>query len=186
LDNGVSVVGADLFQQGEFLLNRNTLEEQRVVSNPRQSAAYTFCYNDTVFARRVHDLLTLISFIKNDEHAPKRINLLGVNGGGPIVAGGRALVGTVVHRAALDTQGFRFADLKSYRDPNFLPGAVKYGDLPSLLALSAPGALWFSGENGKLPQPVAGAYEATNRSKQVVSSKSDNVLNDAVDWLIAP
>ena len=185
LDNGASVVGADLFQQGEFLLNRKSLIEQRTVKNTREFAGYTFGYNDTAFARRVHDVLTLISFIKNDEHAPKRINLLGVNGGGPIVATARAISGKAIGRAALDTKGFRFADLTAYRDPNFLPGAVKYGDLPSLLALSAPHELWFGGENGKLPKVVASAYAAAKQSKHVTSAKTDNVLNDAVDWLIA-
>ena len=42
--------------------------------------------------------------------------------------------------------GFRFANLASYRDVNFLPGAVKYGELPALLALSAPQRLLVLGE----------------------------------------
>ena len=36
----------------------------------------------------------------------------------------------------IDDLTFRFANLKSYRDPDFLPGAVKYGDLPALLKIS--------------------------------------------------
>ena len=71
IDGGASVVAPDLFQQGEFLPGDQPLVEQAVVKNPREAAAYTFCYNDTVFVRRVHDVLTLVSFIRNDEHAPK-------------------------------------------------------------------------------------------------------------------
>ena len=41
----------------------------------------------------------------------------------------------------IDTRGFRFRQLKSFRDPAFLPGAVKYGDLPALLALAALGLM---------------------------------------------
>jgi hypothetical protein len=59
----------------------------------------------------------------------------------------------------VDTRGFRFASLKSYRAPDFLPGALKYGDLPAILALSAPQPLWLVGE-GKLPEAVAAAYAA--------------------------
>ena len=36
---------------------------------------------------------------------------------------------------SLENNRFRFANLKSYRDPNFLPGAVKYGDLLALMKL---------------------------------------------------
>ena len=36
---------------------------------------------------------------------------------------------------ALDTEGFRFAGLHSFWDVNFVPGAVKYGDLPGLIVL---------------------------------------------------
>ena len=36
------------------------------------------------------------------------------------------------------TDGFRFAQLADAWDRDFLPGAVKYGDLPALLALGLP------------------------------------------------
>jgi hypothetical protein len=41
-----------------------------------------------------------------------------------------------VKSVSIENNRFRFANLKSYRDPNFLPGAVKYGDLPALMKLS--------------------------------------------------
>jgi hypothetical protein len=41
-----------------------------------------------------------------------------------------------VKNAMINDLTFRFANLKSYRDPDFLPGAVKYGDLPALLKIS--------------------------------------------------
>jgi hypothetical protein len=44
-------------------------------------------------------------------------------------------------RAAIDTSGFRFAQLTDVYDAGFLPGAAKYGDLPGLLALAAPARL---------------------------------------------
>jgi len=50
--------------------------------------------------------------------------------------------------AIIDTGGFRFADLKTHRAANFLPGAVKYGDIPGLISLARPRrALHISGES---------------------------------------
>ena len=44
----------------------------------------------------------------------------------------------MIQKAWIDTSGFRFANLKNHWDANFLPGAVKYGDIAGLLTLNAP------------------------------------------------
>jgi len=186
IDGGASVLSADLFEQGEFLAGDEPVRQQRVVGNPREAAAYSFCYNHTLFARRVHDVLTLISYVKDDDHAPQRLNLIGVGGAGPIVAAARAIAGPAVVKAAVDTQGFRFADLTSYRDPHFLPGAVKYGDLPALLALNAPHALRVDGENGNLPALVNTAYTAAGAAHRVEASQLQSSAEAAASWLLLP
>lgn len=185
LDGGASVVSADLFGQGEFLGSGEPLTQQAVVTNPREAAAYTYCYNDTLFVQRVHDVLTLISWIAGDEHNPKRLNLIGTSGAGPIAAAARIVAGNAVSRLAVDTQGFRFEDLMDYRHPDFLVGAVKYGDLPALLALSAPHPLWIGGESGKTPQVMKAAYSAADAKKSVQSSDQQNAVDTAVSWLLA-
>ena len=58
----------------------------------------------------------------------------------------------------------RFARLKSIGDLNLLPGAVKYGDLPALLALAAPTELWITGEGAATPAVVTAAYSAAKAS----------------------
>ena len=185
LDGGASVVGPDLFQQGDFLPGDQPLKQQRTVKNPREAAAFTYGYNETLFVRRVHDVLTVVSWIRNDEHAPKRLNLIGVNGGGPIAAAARAIAGSAIDRAAIDTAGFRFGHLTDYRAPNFLPGAVKYGDLPALLALSAPNPLWIAGESGSTPSIVAATYNAAGTSAAVESTPLQNSADAAVNWLLS-
>ncbi len=185
LDGGLSVLSADLFEQGEFLLSQSVLTEQRVVGNSREFAGYTFAYNDTLFARRVHDILTLISWVRNDDHAPQELHLIGVHGGGPLVAAARAIAGDQIDRAAVDTAGFRFSALRTYRDPNFLPGAVKYGDLPALLALSAPYPLWIGGEQGEVPDLVERAYAAAGDAGAVSSSSLQTTNDAAVEWLLS-
>ena len=118
------------------------------------------CYNHPLFVRRVHDILTLVAFVRDDERSA-RIHLVGAGGAGPIVAVASALLGDVVARRAIDTEGFRFGEIRSYRDVNFLPGAVKYGDLPAILALSAPHPLWIAGEGDTLPDVLEDAYRAS-------------------------
>ena len=187
LESGASIVAADLFQQGEFLPSEQPLRQQRAVENPREAAAYTFCYNDTLFARRVHDILTVVSWVGGDEHAVKQLHVIGLNGAGPLVAAARAIVGGKIDKAAIDTDGFRFTNLMSYRDPNFLPGAVKYGDLPGLLALSAPHDLWIAGENGKIPDVVHRTFAASGHADNVKSFQppKDDAASAAVDWLMS-
>jgi len=186
LDGGASVVAADLFQQGDFLPDGQPLEQQRVVDNPRPAAAYTYAYNHTLFARRVHDILTIVAWVSNDEHTPKQVHLIALNGAGPLAAAARAITGDVITKAAINTAAFRFADLTSFRAPDFLPGAVKYGDLPALLALSAPNQLWLAGEGGAIPNVVDRVYASTGHADNIESSAHHDTDSAAVDWLLAP
>jgi len=186
LAGGASIVSADLSHQGEFLADGKPLPQAPVVKNPREFAGYTFGYNHTLFAQRAHDVLSLIASVRSGEDAPQRVDLVGVGGAGPCVAAALALAGTAVERAAVDTCGFRFVDLTSYRDANFSPGPVKYGDLPALLALSTPQKLWLAGEE-KLPDIVAAAYHVDGRGDRVTlfSGDQNDVAAAAVEWLRA-
>jgi len=149
---GVSVAGVDLLYQGESLPNGQPVSETRTVDQDRKPneirefAGYTFGYNPTVFASRVHDVLSVIALVKHHELQPKRIDLVGTDGMGPVAAVAAALARDSLGKVAIDTRGFRFGDLSSYRDLDFLPAAAKYGDLPGLMALIAPRPLLVAGE----------------------------------------
>jgi hypothetical protein len=186
IDAGFAVMSADLLYQGEFLADGKPLAEQPKVKNPREFAGFTYGYNAPLFSRRVCDLLTLVSFVTNEEHGPKEVSLVGVNGAGPYVAAARAQAGATVGRAFVDTRGFRFAGLKSPRDPDFLPGALKYGDLPGILALSAPLPLWVAGERGRMPEAVTAAYAGIPDAARSLGGSSEEALGAAIDALIAP
>ena len=159
VDAGWTVLGVDVLHTGEF----GTLAAQPKVANPRAYAGFTFGYNAPLFSKRVHDLLTVIAYVRSDPKAPAELTLIGADGAGPWVAAAAARAGEAVSRVIVDTQGFRFADLKSYLDPDFLPGALKYGDLPAILALSAP-KLWVAGEKAAPAgaKPVASLAEAVD------------------------
>ncbi|MFM7604943.1 MAG: acetylxylan esterase, partial [Prosthecobacter sp.] len=143
---GSAVVGADLLFQGE--------KETRVVKNPREFAGYTHGYNHALFAQRVHDVLSLVSFARNTQVGthpnPKTVCLAAFgNQTGPIAAAALSLLSGAVDRAAIDTHGFRFGQVLSYRDPMFLPGGSKYLDLPGFLKLAGPCEMWLKGEGSE-------------------------------------
>ena len=184
LDAGAAVLGADLLYQGEFLADGKPLERAPMAKTSRPYAAYTFGYNPTLFAHRVHDVLTLIRFAQSHEYKPERVDLVGVAGAGSWVAAACAQAGGAVSSVALDTEGFRFARLTSYDDSSFLPGAVKYGDVPGLLSLCAPHDLWIAGEGSQVPDLVSKTYEAANAAHRVQAYGGEDAAGMIVRWLL--
>jgi len=146
VEAGVTVMGADLLHQGEFLKDGRPLDKTPRVKNPRESAAYTFGYNHAVFAQRAHDILTLVQFIRTSDRPSKRLDVVAVDGAGPWLAAARAVARGAIDRAALDTGGFRFGQVRDLHSPDFLPGGAKYLDVPGLLAAAEPGPLWLAGD----------------------------------------
>ncbi len=193
LDAGVAVLGVDLLDQGEFLSDGKPLTKTRRVENSRDYAGFTFGYNRPLFAERVDDLLTVISVIRDANglqgqgaSVPERVYLVGTGGAGPIAAAAQAQPGSKIDRLAIDTGHFRFADLKSIDDPDFLPGAVKYGDLEAILALSAPNDLWITGDSpNQLDLPRA-AYHAAGAEGHLTidSGPAESVESRLVEWLL--
>ncbi len=184
LQAGVAVLGADLLYQGEFLGENEPPRQTRKVLNSRPFAGYTFTYNHTLFAQRVHDILTLIAYASSDDRT-QQLDLIGVNGAAPWAAAASAVADRVVDRLAVDTKSFRFIGLESYRDPDFLPGAVKYGDLPGLLSLSAPRPIWVGGE-AKVPLMVSALYQASGKSNSVTlfDGSAEATIQALVRWVI--
>lgn len=184
LSAGVGVAGVDLFGQGEFTADGQPLSKTRQV-NPKY-AGYTLGYNHPVFSQRVHDILTMISVLKHGPQQAEKIDLVGLNGAGHWVAAARAQAGPMVDRAVVDTAGFRFARIAALDDPDFLPGGAKYLDLPGILALSAPGAMWLAGEGTETPQVIAAAYRAAGQPTglTVYGGASAGAEAAAVDWLL--
>ena len=131
---GGLIISADLFGQGDFLPDGKELTKTSVVNNPREFAGYTHGYNHSLFAQRTHDILSLIAYAQTLGQQP--IYLIGEGNCGIHVAAAMSIAGTQIHKAIIDNTDFRFANITNYRDPMFLPGAVKYGDVPGLLDLT--------------------------------------------------
>jgi dienelactone hydrolase len=187
LDGGVTVIGVDLLYQGEFLDDGRFISRQRSLPDEGGFAGWTYCYNLPLFARRVHDVLAAVAFAKRHGAEPGEVNLVGLKGAGHWVAAATAQSHGTVARAAIDTGGFRFAQLTDIYDADFLPGAAKYGDLPGLLALAAPARLWLAGEGNQAPPVTTAAFAAAGVPENLTlfSGESRDTEAAAVRWLLS-
>ncbi len=182
--SGTAVIGADLFRQGG-----EPIKQTRAVENRRANAGYTFGYNHALFARRAHDVLSIVNHLQRAKDGPtpnpENIAIAGWGDAGPIVAAAGALAGESIDRVAIDTQGFRFGQLLDYRDPMFLPGGAKYLDLPGLLALNATRPLWLAGEN-ETPAIVAAAFGSTAENAGLLTFTGEAAKKQAAasQWLL--
>ena len=192
LDQEFCVVGIDLLEQGEFrqqwggLLVGKPVAKTRRVANPREAAAYSFGYNSTLFARRVHDILALVAFIRNHDYTPKSVNLIALDQTGPLAVAARAQARDVIDRLAVDTHQFRFAQVSDLQSPSFLPGGARYHDLPGMLAVASPEATWIAGESSQSIQVVRAAYEALQAQQKISleDGPGDQRSISAVRWII--
>jgi cephalosporin-C deacetylase-like acetyl esterase len=198
LDAGHAVVGVDLLGQGEhrdaegkidWSRNRDVSagKEIRAGQEWRRSSLYTYGYNNALFAQRVHDIMTVSAFVAASEKwEPEELVVIGAQGAGHWVAAAKAVMGEGIDRVAADLNGFRFAELEDAMDEDFLPGAVKYGDVAGLLALAAPGELWVAGADKRSVTVVENAYGALGKGKKatVHAGNPKGRAAAAVDWVL--
>ena len=167
LITGCIVIGMDLQGQGPSPMKAN-----RMVDNERAFAGYTYGYNSPLFAQRVHDLLSVIVHVKNDPDRPcESLELVGIDSSGHWVAAVRSLAYEFIDVSTIDLSGFRFSQVNDYRSVDFLHGAVKYGDLPAMLALGAPSPLNLVIDKEKDYSLLADFYSitgATNKLKKIM------------------
>jgi len=181
LRQGAALLLPDLLGQGEATPDGTPIVKARLVRE--DYAGYTFGYNPPMFAQRVHDILLAVRAAKMlDSLAERPLVLIGLKGAGHWVAGARCQAGQLVDLAIIDTGGFRFASVNAFDDPHFFPGAAKYFDLPGLLALSAPHALWLAGENGEKAGLVGQVYRAAGSEEKLRVFPSFALQVDA-EWL---
>jgi dienelactone hydrolase len=171
LKAGTTVVGADLLFQGEFLDDNKPVTRTRRVANPREFGGYTFGYNHTLFAQRVHDILTVIKHLQKTQ--PGELVLVGYGAAGPWTAAAVAQAREAIAGAAIDTGGFRFGKILDLQDINFLPGGARYWDLPGILALCAPTKIGLAGEGDQAPDVVRMMYSKANAQQALRAFSGD-------------
>ncbi|CAN5564781.1 hypothetical protein BH11PLA2_BH11PLA2_05000 [soil metagenome] len=129
IDAGYAVVSADLLGTG-------TLKFEKPRDVNKTFAAFTWGYNRTLLAERVHDILTITAFAKTMLKATT-LHLVGWAEAGPWAGIARSAVpGSTFNKCAIDMNKFDFANIKEFNDPMMLTGALKYGNLDGLLSIA--------------------------------------------------
>ncbi len=121
---------------------------------------YTWCYNTTLFAERVQDVLTTIAHVRDQSGRP--VALVGLGEGAPWALIACALAGDAVDRIAVDGD-WDFGRIESLEDPAMLPGALRYGGVSFFGALLAPTPLRWLGVE-ELPGVLSAMYASSGAS----------------------
>ncbi|WP_439625746.1 alpha/beta hydrolase family protein [Gemmata sp.] len=171
---GYLVVAPDLLGTGENAFPKAP------VADPTY-AGFTFGYNRSLLANRVHDVLNVIA--SGDTFVNKR--LVGWGEMGPVAILAKALAGGAVKKTAADLNGFNFEKVEDANDPMMLPGALKYGGMGAFLGLCAPGELLVHNHKATGSGNVSrAAYEAAGAAGKL--TRSADKLDDAkvIEWLL--
>ena len=177
LDRKAALLAVDVFETGE-------LKGDKRMAVDKNYAGYTFGYNRPLLANRVHDVLTAVAFAKSREKT-KKVHLVGFGAAGPWVLLARGLCGEVVERTAADVNGFRFEKVRQVDDEMMLPGALKYGGLPALAALAAPGELFVHNHRGTgMGKWLKAAYGSARASERLARNGAKVPADKVVEWLL--
>lgn len=187
LEVGSAVIGADLFAQGSLAPEARPLRMAPTVPDMRPVPSLTYGYNRTPVAHRACDLLDVLKAIDQLELGPRRVGLVIGPGAAPygVPALAKIRSAKLADTILVDTQGFRYASLKSWRDPRFLPGAVKYGDIPGMLALAAPTSVVVTGESRNELRVARTAYRSADSLHRLAIFSAGTPRQDAVERFIA-
>jgi dienelactone hydrolase len=165
LDGKAAILALDVFGTGEFGSVTPTVDQK--------FAGFTFGYNRSLAANRVHDILTAVGYARNHQKA-KAVHLVGFEAAGPWVLLARGLCGDAVVRTAADLNQFTFANVKATDDPMMLSGALKYGGLPAFAELASISEVLLHNTEGTGVQ-AAGKLEVRGARESA---------ENAVKWLL--
>ncbi len=176
LDKGAAILAVDVMGTGE-LARGNKVDER--------FAGYTFGYNSPLLSQRVHDILTAVAFASSQVGGVKAVHLMGNSKAGPWVLLARGLCGDAVARTAADVDRFRFDSVRRTSDEMMLPGALKYGGLPALASLAAPGELYVHNQMGTgMGQWLRAAYKAAGADDKLTRSGTPVPAGKVAAWLL--
>jgi len=174
LDAGFAVVAPDLLGVGEQTPEKG-FEVNSIYSG------FTYGYNRSLLANRVHDVLTMVGFAKMLKS--KTIHIVGWDEFGPVAVLAKALAGSAITKTAADLNKFQFETITKADDPMLLPGALKYGGLGAFLALAAPDPVLVHNHSGTGEWSKA-AYAAAKAEKAIKRVPEKMKPEDVVAWLV--
>jgi dienelactone hydrolase/pimeloyl-ACP methyl ester carboxylesterase len=174
VDAGYAVVAGDVLGVGE-----QAGGDSRAVN--ATFAGYTYGYNRSLLANRVHDVLTLIAFGKSMLKA-KTLHLVGWGEAGPWAVLAKAMAGDAVTKLAADGNQFSFDKVTTTGDAMLLPGARKFGGMASFIGLCAPGEVLV--HNAPADAFVKAAYTAAGAAGKLTHATEALKDERVVEWLL--
>ncbi|MAB75217.1 MAG: hypothetical protein CMO47_01995 [Verrucomicrobiales bacterium] len=103
----------------------------------RRSPVYFYGYNDSVFVRRVHDVVSTAAMVR--DHPKWDVKEIEIEAKGALAAvalAAKVILGDQIHSLAADLGDFRFQSVDSHWDDFMVPGSIKYGDVAGLRYLA--------------------------------------------------
>lgn len=150
---------------------------------PPATTGFFPCFNRTLLANRVHDILTGITFLRH-RTGLNSVDLVGVGEAGPWCLLAQGLCGNAVGRLFADHAAFSFQSVRTVSDPMYLPGALRYGDLITFAGLGTASELFLSGAQGLDASWLKSAYAAAPDALRIdLESASQPIL---LRWLTRP
>lgn len=173
----------ELVRSGATVITADWWDKPRMVEEKRHYSAFSWGYNRTVASERVRDLMSTIVWA--GENTATDVRVFSTDGSGAWAAAAIAFAPGKTARAVLDTDGFRFESVRSYKEAMFVPGTVKYGDVPALLAGCAPTPIRVFGESDGVPEMAKRLYKINDADAklEIVDGKIDG---DDIEWLTRP
>lgn len=176
LDAGLTVLALDVLGVGESAFTKPRQVNQTY-------AGFTYGYNRSLLAERVHDMLTVIRFAQLVK--AKSIRVVGWDEFGVAAILATAAAGGAVSKLAADLGQFRFETITKTDDPMMLPGAVKYGGLGAFLGLCAPTETLAHNHKGTASGKVSKAcYDAAGAGDKLTRADAKWEAAKVVEWLL--
>ena len=88
------------------------------------------------------------------------------------------LISEHVDLIGVDTEGFRYGNVKDLHDPSFLPGGARYFDLPGFISLATQSRLVLAGEGETLPRPIGQCFKAAGKLQSIECVSEENLVSE--------
>ncbi|HXE51691.1 MAG TPA: hypothetical protein VN541_01705, partial [Tepidisphaeraceae bacterium] len=172
-----AVVSADLYLTGEYVSHSQPRRTDNGKYEGQNYAGFYYGYNRGTLANRVHDLLSLISLVRQWA-GTQSVDLVATGKTATAALLARGLAGDAIHRGAIDLGGFDFDQVTDPLDPMMLPGALKYGDVCGFIPLCDAGQTLVSGvAKSAASDRTLGLKSVTVRNESAQPAELLNWLN---------
>ena len=136
LKAGTAVMGID-FTTSENPAITYSGDKKLAEDSWQRSPVYLYGYNHPVFVQRVHDILDAVAMARtHPKWEVKKITLGGEPGTGHWAHAAKLVAQAAIDEVTAEVGDFQWEKLGSVWDEDFVPGAVKYGDVDALVRLA--------------------------------------------------